>query len=199
MQQHDHPRDLRTAGFVADGIGAHRGQPQGRMTDQEARVDGDAAVQAGQPVAERRPLPVQSGAQRVQRHSFDPREHPGEVVVLFGRRGRQREAAIAAEDRGHAVLHRRAGGGIPEQLRVVVGVQVDEARGQRLALGVNGFGGEIIGFADRDDPAVGDTDVTVTGGRTGAVDDLRVADQQVEHVSQPSSGSGCRNSSAALR
>ena len=75
------------------------------MTNQETGVDGDAAVEPAQPVTERRPFPVESGPQCVQRHPFDPRQHAGEVVVLVGCRGRQGEAAVAAEDRGHAVLH----------------------------------------------------------------------------------------------
>ena len=70
--------------------------------------------------------------------------------MLVGRRGCQREAAVAAEHRGDAVLHRRARGRVPEQLRVVVGVQVDEARRQRLPLGVNGFRGRLIDVTDRD-------------------------------------------------
>ncbi len=194
-------------GLAADGVAAHRGQPKRRMANQETGIDRDAAVEAVEPVAERRPSPVETGPQRVQRHPLDPREHPGEVVVLVGCRGRQREAAVAAEDRGDAVLHRRARGRVPEQLRVVVGVQVDEARRQRLPLRVNGFRGWLIDVADRDDPSVADADVAVTGGCAGAVDDLGVADQQVEHAkppsrlaaSHPSSGSGWRNSCAALR
>ena len=66
-----------------------------------------------------------------------------------------------------------------------MGVQVDEAGGQRLPLGVKGFRCQIIDFTYGDDPSVADADVALAGGRAGAVDDLGVADQQVEHVSLP--------------
>ena len=181
VQHGDHLLDLLWAGLAADGVAAHRGQPQRRVTDQETGIDGDPAVEAVEPVAERCPAPVEAGPQRVQRHPLHPREHPGQVVLLVGCRGRQREAAVAAEDRGDAVLDRRARGRVPEQLCVVVGVQVDEARRQRLPLGVNGFRGRVIDVTDGDDPPVADADVAVAGGHAGAVDDFGIADEQVEH------------------
>jgi hypothetical protein len=63
-------------------------------------------------------------------------------------------------------------------------VQVDEARRQRLPLRINGFRGQVIDltwWADGDDPPVADADVAMAGGRAGAVDDLGIADEQVEH------------------
>ena len=79
------------------------------------------------------------------------------------------------------MLHRRAGGRVPEQLGVVVGVQVDETGRQRLSLSINGFRGHIINVANRHDPPVADTDVAAARGRACAVDDLGIADEQVEH------------------
>ena len=54
-------------------------------------------------------------------------------------------------------------------------------------------------YSDRDDAPVAHADITTTGGRACAVDNLRVSDQEVEHVNHSSSGSGWRNNSAALR
>ena len=178
-EQRGHLVDLLGRRLAADRVVAHRRQPNRRVADQEAGVDGRAPVEPRQPVAERRPLPVKAGAQRVERHALDPRQHPREVVLLVGPRGRQREAAVAAEHRGDAVLHRRARGRVPEQLGVVVRVQVDEARRERLPLCVNGFRGLFVDVADGDDPPVTHADVAATGGRAGAVDDLSVADQQI--------------------
>ena len=155
------------------------------MAHEEAGVDGGPAVEACQPVAERRPLPVEAGAQRVERHALDPGQHPGEVVLLVGRCGRQREAAVAAEHRRDAVLHRRARGRIPEQLRVVVRVQVDEARVRRLPLRVDGFRRLLVDVADRDDPPVAHAHVAMSGGCAGAVDDLGVSDEQIQHEQPP--------------
>ena len=42
--------------------------------------------------------------------------------------GRERDAAVAEHDRGHAVPARRRRVGVPGELRVEMGVDVDEAR-----------------------------------------------------------------------
>ena len=84
-----------------------------------------------------RPVPGQARLQRGQRHALDPRHHPRDVVDVLRRHGRQGEAAVAAEHGGHAVQRRRAGVGVPEELGVVVGVQVDEAGGDQHAGGVD--------------------------------------------------------------
>ncbi len=143
-EQRGHLLDLLGRRLAADRVVAHRRQPNRTVAHQEAGVDGRAPVEPCQPIAERRPLPVKTSAQRVERHALDPRQHPGEVVLLVGPGGRQREAAVAAEHRGDAVLHRRARGRVPEQLGVVVRVQVDEARRERLPLRVNGFRGLFV-------------------------------------------------------
>ena len=178
-EQRGHFLDLLGRRVAADRVVAHRRQPDRRVADEESGVDRDPPVEPDEPVAERRPLPVKPGAQRVERHALDPRQHPGEVVLLVGPRGRQREATVSAEHGGDAVLHRRARGRIPEQLGVVVRVQVDEARRERLPLCVNGFRGLLVDVTDRDDPPVTHADVAVTGGRAGAVDDLSIADQEI--------------------
>ena len=54
-----------------------------------------------------------------------------EIVDVLVAAGREREPAVAAEHRRHAVHRRRARGRVPQQLRVVVRVQVDEARARR--------------------------------------------------------------------
>jgi hypothetical protein len=136
-----------------------------------------------QPVAERRPLPVEAGAQRVERHALDPGQHPGEVVLLVGPRGRQREAAVSTEDCGDAVLYGRARGRIPEQLSVVVGVQVDEARCERLSGRINGFRGLLVDITDGNDPPVAHADVAMSGGCACAVDDLGISDEYIQHCS----------------
>src|SRR3954447_5266419 len=147
------------------------------MPNQETGIDGCSPVEAGQPLGEGRPLPVEAGAQCFESHGLDPCPHPGEVVLLVRTRGCEREAAVAAENRGDAVLHGRARGRIPEQLRVVVRVQVNKPWRERLPFGINGFRYQLVDIADCDDPSVAYTDVTVTCGCAGAVDDRRVADQ----------------------
>ena len=57
-------------------------------------------------------------------------------VVVLGPGRRDREAAVAGDDRGDAVEARRRERGVPEHLRVVVRVDVDEAGRDDAAAGV---------------------------------------------------------------
>ncbi len=149
------------------------------MPNQKPGVDADMALQPIQPVTERGPPPVQPGPQRVQRHAFHARQHPGEVVLLLSGGGRQRKPAITTEDRGDAVLHRRAGGRVPKQLRVVVGVQVNKTWRKRQTLRINSFRGQLIDVTDRGDQPILNADGAAPSWRPSAVDDVGVADEQV--------------------
>jgi hypothetical protein len=53
------------------------------MTNQETGIDGDAALEAVEPLAERRPPPVESGPQRVEAAgaSVKPQLPPKTVVT----------------------------------------------------------------------------------------------------------------------
>ncbi len=79
-----------------------------------------------------------------------------------------------------------AGSGIPVQLRVVVRVNVDEARCHQQAVGVDGLVGIArVDPADVDDPAVVDCDIGGARGRAGAVDDRAAAEQEPGHAGAP--------------
>ena len=87
------------------------------------------------------------------------------------------EPAVAHDDRRHAVPRRRRQVGIPEHLRVVVGVDVDEARGQgrgptdrRLHVPRRPALAQVI--ADGGDPLVLDRDVGRSRGRSRPVHHL---------------------------
>ena len=92
--------------------------------------------------------------------------------------------------RRDAVQARRRRGRVPEELRVVVRVRVDEAgrddeAGRRRPS--RSRCSSIV--ADLDDAAVADTDVGPAAGRAGAVDDGAAPDHEVEHrfpISAPS-------------
>ena len=75
---------------------------------------------------------------------------------------------------------RRRGVGVPEQLRVVVGVGVHEPGGDDLTGGVElGLGG-AIDIADAHDASVLDGDVADIARRAGAVDDGSATNQMIE-------------------
>jgi hypothetical protein len=80
---------------------------------------------------------------------------------------------------------RRCRLGVPEQLRVVVGVGVDEAGRDDLAGRVDDLGRVLGDVADGDDAAVTNADVGAPRGRAGAVDHRAAADHDVEHAAPP--------------
>src|SRR5262249_2589476 len=93
----------------------------------------------------------------------------------------QREAAIPHDDGGDSVPRRRARGRVPEELAVVVCVEVDEAgRNDQpgsvdLACAAPGDG------ADGADAPVRDGDVATRGLPSGAVAHERVTDHEIDH------------------
>ena len=77
---------------------------------------------------------------------------------------------------------------IPGGLAVIVGVDVDEARRDQQALGVDLLGALARDLADGGDPAVLDRDVGFANGRAGAVGQVAAAHDQIEfcrHVVSP--------------
>ena len=143
------------------------------------------AVDAVEPLAEGVPVPRGARLQRVEGHAFDGGHHAHHVVdVLVGNR-RDGEAAVAADHGGDAVERRRRDSGVPQDLRVVVGVDVDEAGGDDEAVGVDHPRGVSDGVGDRvteHDASVTDADVAPVTRRAGAVDDLGAAQEHVERA-----------------
>ena len=74
------------------------------------------------------------------------------AIGLFARR--QRQAAVAGNDRGHAVITRRSRQRVPQQLGIEMGVEVDEARRHRQAVGVDRALGAAADPSGLDDLAV---------------------------------------------
>ena len=64
-----------------------------------------------------------------------------------------------------------AGGRIPEQLRVVVGMDVDEPGGHDETVGLNRATTRVVDGAEAHDAAVTDADVGAEAGRSRPVDD----------------------------
>ncbi len=68
---------------------------------------------------------------------------------------------------------------IPENLRVHVCVPVDKAGRDDRALGVDDFPGGLAQLADGGNPAAVNPDVGAEAGRSRAVDNLRVTNDQI--------------------
>jgi hypothetical protein len=102
---------------------------------------------------------------------------PDDEVAMRGMAGRDREAAVADHQGGHAEGGRGRGVRIPGELRVVVGVQVHDAGGQDQTLRVDArAGGAKIGaaavVADGRDAPVRDRE---------AIDETGVVDDEIVH------------------
>ena len=179
-----HLRDLGGARLaprrvVAHHVGSHRG-----MADVGGDV-GDAAARAQlrHVLAEGLEAPVDAGAQRVDRHAFDLGEVPHRQLAIGGPARRDREAAVADHRRRHAERGRGRQRRIPGDLRVEVGVAVDDAGHQREPVGGDRPRGvDVEPRADGDDPAAVDRDVASVRLAAATVDDERVAKDEVDHA-----------------
>src|SRR5690606_19448797 len=100
------------------------------------------------------------------------------VLVRVG--GREADPAVAHHHGRDPVPARRGDLRIPGHLRVVVGVDVDEAGRDQLAARVDLLAaGREIGI-DGDDLAVTDPDVGATPGGAGSVDHRAAANHDIE-------------------
>ena len=100
--------------------------------------------------------------------------------------GRNRKAAVAVYDRGQALFELQLAEMRAEERRVGMAVDVDKTGSDGLPCRVNdgpGLCGRQI--ADGGDLPVCDADVRPAGGAAGAVDELSVFDQIVEHSPIP--------------
>ena len=115
-------------------------------------------------------VPRDAGVQRRRVHVFDLLQRVRHQLAIGRARRRDRKAAVAGDDGGHAVEARRCQCRIPEDLGVVVGVDVDEAGGDDVTAGID----DVIAAqvrTDLDDAPTGDGDVGAVTGCAGAVDD----------------------------
>src|SRR5262249_31057610 len=138
-------------------------------------------------VASRFPIPWHPGAQRLERHAFDPSEHPhevGPVAPIIRQRG-DRKTAVTTDDCGHAMQRRRGEIAVPEHLGGVVRVHVAEAARNHMApcwdspLAVVGY------LTHRDDPVTLDPDIYSSPRGACPVDNVSTADHQIEPRGPP--------------
>ena len=130
-------------------------------------------------LAEALPPPVDALVQGGARDVLDGLHQLDQEVVLVGPRGCEADTAVAHHDRGRAV----PGGGrhlrIPGHLTVVVGMDVDPARGHDRPVGIDLSVRRARLAAHLGDHAVVDGEVAGEAVGAGAVDDRAVADDEV--------------------
>ena len=101
--------------------------------------------------------------------------------MLFGFGGSEAHPTVAHDGGGDTVPTRGGDPRIPGDLRVVVRVHVDEAGGEQATVGIDGAGAHAAAarcFDGGDDVAV-DRDVGVPAGRTAAIDQEGVANDEI--------------------
>ena len=125
-----HPADLvvgrgALVARLAHHEEAHRGVPDvARVVEERAALlDRVEVLREGLEVVPRHAL-----EERVGRHVLDVLQRADEQLAVLGPHRRDREAAVAGDHRRDAVPARRGERRVPEDLGVVVGVDVDEAR-----------------------------------------------------------------------
>ena len=113
-------------------------------------------------------------------HALDAGEQLDEPVAVAGPQRRDGEPAVAGDHRRDAVEAARRGVRLERELRVVVGVRVDDAGGHHLPVGVDLAGAGLLHEADLGDAAVLDGDVGPPPRQPRAVHHDAVADHQIE-------------------
>ena len=175
---------------LAHHVAAQRAVRDLRRDVHHARL----AVDGVEVLREGLPLPGDAGRHRRGRDVLDGVEQVQQPLALGGADGGEADAAVAHDDRRDAVV---AGGievRVPRHLGIHVGVDVDPARGDELAGGIDlALAGAHV-VADGGDAVAVDADVGGELGHTGAVEDAAVADADLVHgVSLPSRRRGmCR-------
>ena len=83
------------------------------------------------------PAPFDAFGERCARNVLDAFHQLDEPVVLVGAGGGKADAAVAHDDRGHAMPARRCDQRIPRHLTIVMCVNVDPARRHDMAGCIN--------------------------------------------------------------
>ena len=137
LEHGTHPVALLGRRDALERLLAHDVEPQGGV----AHVDGvveqrSPAPHGGQVIGKGLEIPRDTGGQAVAVHVLDVFEDADHRTAVRLAGGGDGQAAVAGDDGGHAVEGGRGQVGVPEDLGVVVGVDVDETGADDLPGGV---------------------------------------------------------------
>jgi len=168
------------------------------MTQSAARGDRVEILREGLEA----PVLAHAGLERGDAHALDLLERADDEVAMGAARRRDAEAAIAYHHRGDAVPGRDAEHAIPQDLRIVMRVDVDEARADDAPRGIDRLARILRCSPKRHHLAAGDADITGVARAAGAVDDAAAGDLQVVghagSVSVASRLGGARRSGSSM-
>ncbi len=117
--------------------------------------------------------------ERVEGHTLHFLQRPHGGPAVLGAHGRDTETAVTDHGCGNAMPGRDAEAAIPDDLGVVVGVDVDKAGADNAPRCINGLCGTIRRSAKRHDAAVDNANVAANAVGATAVDDSAIDDLQV--------------------
>ena len=175
--------DLRR--LVGCGRALHRGlahhvvaeRGQGR---QEAQVERRAPSRRRlDELGKGLPVPGDAHVEDVEGNRLDVHQVAHGHLARLGLARRDAHAAVAHDDAGDAVPRRRGDRPVPEDLRVVVGVRVDEARRHHEVGGIDHGGGPVRHASDLGDRAARNRHIGPARRRPRAVHQHAVLDHQV--------------------
>ena len=125
---------LGGGGFAVDAALTHHVHPQRGVRKERRHIDvALARIQGVEELREGLPGPRQAVDHHHAGDVLDAGHHVDEHVVVLGPARREADAAVAHHRGGDAVRRRRRQAFRPDGLAVVMGVQVDEARGDEQA------------------------------------------------------------------
>src|SRR5437762_2971218 len=169
---------------------AHDAVADRRVADEGGDVRAHAApLERTQVAPEVLPRPRDTGAQRLDGHALDEEEELHERLAVRRAAGRDGEPAVAHDDGRDAVPRRGARLRVPEELAVVVGMEVDEAGGEGEARAVELAGAALGDAPDGRYAVTGDGEVAARGLAAAAITEERAPNDEVGHR-RSCSGSG---------
>src|SRR6185369_15573954 len=116
------------------------------------------------------------------RDVFDTLHELDQHIALLGPARREADTAVADHGRRDAIPGRGCNLARPCDLRVVVGVKIDETGSDKHSLSVDFLGASSGDLSDLGDVYAGDCHIGVAWFRACAVEDGAVADDEIETV-----------------
>ena len=75
--------------------------------------------------------------------------------------------------------------GIPHDLRVVMGVEINKARSNDTTLGIDGLGRGLGDVTDRHNATIAHANIGPESVTTGSINNRAALDQKIEHENSP--------------
>src|SRR5437870_2813342 len=148
------------------------------MSDEYADVGPEPGTQVSKVLREALPRERHSVLQQTTLHVLDGPEDLDDSVAMRSSNRSERDRAVADDERRDTVLGRRRREAVPAKLRVVVRVDVDEARRHDVPAGVDFPRAPTVDTAHCDNAIRRYREVAAASRGSRPIHDARVADHQ---------------------